>query len=119
MIDDDVESYQDSANVTKDLFNDKIGSSEEIQRNSEYCDKDDQTESHHSNEAMDNIEWDPNSIENSINPKKLFQPGLPSVNTLIAKVKWATVDISSSDNGLSKDDRMKKMGEYAKMTLNS
>ena len=64
MIDDDVESSQDSANVTKDLFNDKIDSSEEIQRNSEYCDKDEQTKSHHSDEAMDNIEWHPNSIEN-------------------------------------------------------
>ena len=40
MIDDDVKSSQDSANVTKDLFNDKMDSSDEIQRNSEYCDKD-------------------------------------------------------------------------------
>ena len=36
MIDDNVESSQDSANITKDLFNNKIDSSEEIQRNSEH-----------------------------------------------------------------------------------
>ena len=30
IIDDDVESSQDSANITKDLFNDKIDSSDEI-----------------------------------------------------------------------------------------
>ena len=119
MIDEDVESSQDSPNVTKDLFNDKIDSSEEIQRNSEYCEKDKQTKSHHSDEAMGNIEWDPNSTENPRNPKKLFQPCLPNIEAVIAKVKWATVDISSSENGLSKDDSMKKMGEYVKMTLNS
>ena len=68
---------------------------------------------------MDNIEWGPNSIENPRDPKKLFQPGLPNVDAVIAKAKWATVDISSSDNSLSKDDRMKKMDEYAKMALNS
>ena len=66
------------------------------------------TEPHHSDEAMDNIEWDPNSIENPRDPKKLFQPGLINVDAVIAKAKWATADISSSDNGLSKDDRMKK-----------
>ena len=49
---------------------------------------------------MDNIEWDPNSIENPRDPKKLFQPGLPNVNAVFAKAKWATVDISSSDNDL-------------------
>ena len=43
IIDDDVESSQDSANITKDLFSGKIDSSEEIQRNSQYCDKDKQT----------------------------------------------------------------------------
>ena len=68
---------------------------------------------------MDNIEWDPNSIENPRDPKKLFQPGLPDADAVIAKAKWATVDISSSDNGFSKDDKMKKMSEYAKMALNS
>ena len=38
---------------------------------------------------------------------------------MISKAKWATVDISGSDNDLCKDDRMNKMGEYAKMALNS
>ena len=68
---------------------------------------------------MDNIDWDPNSMENPRDPKKLLQPGLPNVEAVIANAKWATVDISSSNNGISKDDRMKKMGEYAKMALNS
>ena len=68
---------------------------------------------------MNNIEWDPNSIENPRDSKKLFQPSLPTVDAVIAKAKWATVKISSSDNGLSKDDRMKKMSEYTKMALNS
>ena len=88
-------------------------------KGTQYCDKDEQTESHHSNEAMDNKELDPNLIENPRDPKKFFQPGLPNVDAVIAKAKWVTLDISSSDNGLSKEDRMKKMGEYAKMPLNS
>ena len=88
-------------------------------KGTQYCDKDEQTKSHHGNEAMDNKEWDPNLIENPRDPKKFFQPGLPNVDAVIAKVKWVTLDISSSDNGLSKEDRMKKMGEYAKMPLNS
>ena len=68
---------------------------------------------------MDNIEWDPNSVENPRDPKKLLQPGLPNVEAVIANAKWATVDISSLNNGISKDDRMKKMGECTKMALNS
>ena len=46
---------------------------------------------------MDNIEWDPNSIEKPRDPKTVFQPGSPNVDAVIVKAKWAAVDISSSD----------------------